>query len=167
MRCQRHEYLPTGLPGAIMHEETANSFNITVGDIDWRLVSRWWRYHMDTFSASPAICAGNSAVTGEFPAQRPVTQSFDVFFDQRLNKRLSKQWGGGWSEKPSRPLWRHCNEIARFSNRHTIVWRWCIYKLSTWLGSYEHFIAARNTPIRTQIKSSTRKGDTVQAQRAM
>ena len=37
------------------------------------------------------ICAGNSPVTGEFPAQRPVTRSFDVFFDQRLNKRLSKQ----------------------------------------------------------------------------
>ena len=33
-------------------------------------------------------------VPGEFPAQRPVTQSFDVFFDLRLNKRLSKQsWG--------------------------------------------------------------------------
>ena len=27
----------------------------------------------------------------EFPAQRPVTQSFDVFFDLHLNKRLSKQ----------------------------------------------------------------------------
>ena len=28
---------------------------------------------------------------GEFPTQRPVTRSFDVFFDLRLNKRLSKQ----------------------------------------------------------------------------
>ena len=28
---------------------------------------------------------------GEFPAQRPVTRSFDVFFDLRLGKRLSKQ----------------------------------------------------------------------------
>ena len=28
-----------------------------------------------------AICAGNSPVTGEFPAQRPATRSFDVFFD--------------------------------------------------------------------------------------
>ena len=27
---------------------------------------------------------------GEFPAQRPVTQSFDVFYDLRLSKRLSK-----------------------------------------------------------------------------
>ena len=37
------------------------------------------------------ICAGNSPVTGEFPALRPVTRSFDIFFDRRLNKRLSKQ----------------------------------------------------------------------------
>ena len=28
---------------------------------------------------------------GEFPTQRQVTRSFDVFFDLRLNKRLSKQ----------------------------------------------------------------------------
>ena len=35
---------------------------------------------METFSASLAFCAGNSPVTGEFPAQRPVTRSFDVFF---------------------------------------------------------------------------------------
>ena len=46
---------------------------------------------METFSPSLAICAGNSPVTGEFPAQRPVTRSFDVFFDLRLNKPLSKQ----------------------------------------------------------------------------
>ena len=35
---------------------------------------------METFSALGAICAGNSPVSGEFPAQRPVTRSFDVFF---------------------------------------------------------------------------------------
>ena len=42
---------------------------------------------METFSALLAICAGNSPVTGEFPAQRPVMHSFDDFFDLRLNKR--------------------------------------------------------------------------------
>ena len=42
-----------------------------------------------------AICAGNSPVPGEFPTQRPVTRSFDVFFDLRLNKRLSQQ-SRGW-----------------------------------------------------------------------
>ena len=34
---------------------------------------------METCSALLAICAGNSPVTGEFPTQRPVTRSFDVF----------------------------------------------------------------------------------------
>ena len=49
---------------------------------------------METISALLAICAGNSPVTGEFSAQRPVTRSFDVFYDLRPNKRLSKQsWG--------------------------------------------------------------------------
>ena len=45
---------------------------------------------METFSAELAICAGNSPIPGEFLAQRPVTRSFDVFFDPRLNKRSSK-----------------------------------------------------------------------------
>ena len=69
----------------------------------------WWRHQMETFSALLAICAWNSPVTGEFPTQRPVTRRFDVFFDLRLNKRLSKQWWSWWFETPSRPLWRHCN----------------------------------------------------------
>ena len=55
------------------------------------LVYTWWRHQMETLPALLAICAGNSPVHGEFPAQRPVTRSFDVFFDLRLNKRLSKQ----------------------------------------------------------------------------
>ena len=41
---------------------------------------------METFPALLAICAGNSPASGEFPAQRPVTRSFDVFFDVRLIK---------------------------------------------------------------------------------
>ena len=45
---------------------------------------------METFSSSLAICVENSPVTGEFPAQRLVTQSFDVFFDLRLNNLLSE-----------------------------------------------------------------------------
>ena len=31
-------------------------------------------------------------VTGEFPSQWPVTRSFDVFFDLRLNQQSSKQY---------------------------------------------------------------------------
>ena len=37
-------------------------------------------------SALLAFCVWNSPVTGEFPAQRPMTRSFDVFFDLRLIK---------------------------------------------------------------------------------
>ena len=69
----------------------------------------WWRHQMETFFALLALCAGHSPVTGEFPSQRPVTRSFDVFFDLRLNKRLSKQSWDWWFETPSRPLWCHCN----------------------------------------------------------
>ena len=69
----------------------------------------WWRHEMETFSALLALCAGNSPVIGEFPAQKPVTQSFDTFFDLRLNKQLSKQSWGWLFEKPSRSSWRHCN----------------------------------------------------------
>ena len=37
---------------------------------------------METFFALLAIYAGNPPLSGKFPAQRPVTRSFDVFFDQ-------------------------------------------------------------------------------------
>ena len=69
---------------------------------------------METFSALLAICTGKSPVTGEFSAHRPGTRSFDIIFDLRLNKRLSKQsWS--WSiETQSRPLWRHCNVVALY-----------------------------------------------------
>ena len=45
----------------------------------------WWRRQTEPICALLAICAGNSPVPGEFPAQRPVTRSFDIFFDLRLN----------------------------------------------------------------------------------
>ena len=72
----------------------------------------WWRPQMEIFSALLDLCAGNSPVTGEFPSQRPVPRSFDVFFDLRLNKRLSKQSWGWWFETSSRSLWRHCHVMG-------------------------------------------------------
>ena len=56
---------------------------------------------METFSALLAFCAGNSPITGEFPSQRPVTRSFDVFFDLRQCKQLSKQ-SRGWCLRRNR-----------------------------------------------------------------
>ena len=91
----------------------------------------WWRHQMELFSALLAICAGNSSVPGEFPAQRPVTQSFDVFFDLGLNKRLNKQSGGWWFEALSRPLWHHRNELREMS-KGIKVWKPCILVIPRW-----------------------------------
>ena len=111
----------------------------------------WWRHQMETIPALLAICAGNSPVSGEFPAQRPVTRSFDVFFDLRPNKRLRKQSCGWWFETLSRPLWRHCNVyqhwlltnyntrtvfmILRVS-RNLLIW----YIMLTMIYIYDHNI---------------------------
>ena len=65
----------------------------------WKHVTRYW-----------SCCARNSPVTVEFPSQRPVTRSFDVFFDLRLYEQLSKQSWGWWFETPACSLCRHCNE---------------------------------------------------------
>ena len=56
-------------------------------------------------------------VPGEFPAQRPVTRSFDVFFDLRLNKLLSKQSWGSWFETLLRPLRRNYNVFPKWISR--------------------------------------------------
>ena len=69
-----------------------------------------WRHQMEAFSALLVLCAGNSPVTGEFPSQRPVTRSFDIFFDLRLSKPLSKQSRRRRFATPYRSLWRHCND---------------------------------------------------------
>ena len=61
-------------------------------DISWRgETNSRWRHKMESFSALLAIYEGNSPVTSEFPAQRPMTRGFGVFFVLRLNKLLSKQ----------------------------------------------------------------------------
>ena len=103
---------------------------------------------METFSALLAICAGNSPVPSEFPTQRPVTRSFDVFFDLRQNKRLSKQSWDWWFETLSRPLWRHRNDYSswpcpsRFELETTPRWwgySWSVLKhrgiLAFWRGA--------------------------------
>ena len=56
---------------------------------------------METFSTLLSLCEGNPPVTGGFPSQRPVTLSFDLFFDMRLNKIFSKQSRLWWFETSS------------------------------------------------------------------
>ena len=85
----------------VLYKQTANL-------PETKLLS-WWCHQMETVSVLLAISAGNSLVPGEFPTQRPVTWSFDVFFDLRPDKWLSIQSWGWWFETPSHSLWRHCN----------------------------------------------------------
>ena len=80
-----------------------------------------WCHQMETIPALLALCWGNSPVSGEFPTQRPVTRSFDVFFDLRLNKWLSKHSRRRWFKTPSRSLWRHYTYSCSKSHIHAEI----------------------------------------------
>ena len=96
-----------------MHETTTLTENPTHDVIDVSFI--YILHYMMTlsngniFRVTGHLC-GEFTGPGEFPAQRPVTRSFGVFFDLRPNKRLSKHSRGWWIETPSCPLWRHRNE---------------------------------------------------------
>ena len=90
-------------------------------------LNTWRRHQMAAVSALLTLCEGNSSVTGEFPSQRPVTRSFDVFYDLRPNKRLNwlyNQSTGWWFEAPSRSLWRHCNVVCQTDSYREISYWW-------------------------------------------
>ena len=76
--------------------------------VDFCTTSMMTSSNGNIFRVTGPLC-GEFTSPGEFPSQRPVARSFDVFFDLRLNKRLSKQPWGWWFETLSCPLWRHGN----------------------------------------------------------
>ena len=96
----------------------------------WNQNVSWWRHQMEALSALLALCAGNSPVSGEFPAQTPVTRNFDVFFDLSLIKRLSKY---SWC----------CGDLRRHRAYYDVIvmlrWKncrqWPPQKLSYWHAS--------------------------------
>ena len=121
-------------------KNTILCYRLTFGNF-----TAWWHHQTETFSV---ILVGNSPVASEFPSQRPVTRSFDVFFDLRLNKRLSKQSGGWWFETPSCSLWCHCHgyRIAQLAvilaldchdSRNGIYWaQVTLWKKDCWIHVY-------------------------------
>ena len=113
----------------------------------------WWRHQMETFSALLAICAGNSSVPGEFPSQRPVTRSFDVFFDLRLNKRLSKQSWGWWFETLWSPLWRHSNVMDMFHLPRIVV-QYSVHAavIGIWNHSYPTWLLMQRDTLRVTYR---------------
>ena len=91
--------------------------HVSKGGAGYWLSSKEMRYFCmmtssngNIFRVTGPLC-GEFTGPGEFPAQRPVTRSFDVFFDLRPDKRLSKQPWGWWFETPSWSLWRQCNVL--------------------------------------------------------
>ena len=90
------------------------------------------------FRVTGPMC-GEFTGPGEFPAQRPVTRSFDVFFDLHLNERLSKQPWGWWFETLSFSLWRQCNVtkkprdlyITDTSSEESIAYCWILRKMTS------------------------------------
>ena len=72
--------------------------------IKWKHFPRYWPF-----------------VPGEFLTRRPVTRSFVVVVDLRLNIRLSKQCWGWWFETLSRPLRRHRNDCNRCWYKYHLV----------------------------------------------
>ena len=112
------------------------------------------------FRVTGPLC-GEFTGLGEFPTQRTVTRSFAVFFDLRLNKRLSKQPWGWWFEPPSWSLWRHRNDVKKmvripWSRSGTwsacpphvdvVTFTWCVGKL-TIIGSDNGSSAGRRQAI--------------------
>ena len=90
-----------------------------------------------------ALYAGNSPVT------RPVTRSFDVLFDLRLIKRLSKQSWDWWFETPSRLLWRHFNEAAEVTPHFTMI---LLLKTDFVLNLFAVIVILMITTMLTEIK---------------
>ena len=103
------------------------------------------------FRVTGHLC-GNSPVPGEFPAQRPVTRSFDVFFDLRLNGRLSKQSWGWWLETPSHPLWRHGSVLA--DDKKKSVTTVCCHRNTALQKNISHHII-QNTQLSNAISTET------------
>ena len=93
--------------------------------------SLWKAWDIMTSSNGNIFCVAGHVwpVTGEMPAQRPVTRSFDVVFDLRLIN--SKQWWGWWFETPSRPLWLHFNDSSWNVKRPCLCYSaWGFYLVS-------------------------------------
>ena len=113
---RRHLIIKAGIIlGHKLHEIICNYYHI--------LLRGWYLFgcvkpmmtssNRAIFRVTDHLC-GEFTGPGEFPAQRPVTRSFDVFFDLHPNKRLSEQWRGWWFETPSHPLWRHRKAFGNF-----------------------------------------------------
>ena len=130
---RRHLYIESG-PWIVWTMQDLMSFP-RVASYNWYLVRKKNTSTMTSSNgnifALLALCAGNSPVSGDISTQRPVARSFDVFFDLRLIKRLSKHSRGWWFETLSRPPWRHCNATNGHHGCNFVIFLWWDYSTLT------------------------------------
>ena len=127
------------------------------------------------FRVTSPLC-GEFTGPGEFPTQRPVTRNFDVFFDLRLNKRLSKQPWGWWFETLSWSLWRQRNvpfnwsadiTLRRIQNCHCFaddIFKCIVLNENVWISlkislKFVPNVRINNTSSLVQIMAWRRPGD--------
>ena len=98
----------------------------------------------DSSSADWLFFMMTSSIGNIFRVTGPVTRSFDIFFDLRLNKRLSKRPRHRWFGTSSPPLWRHCNGEFRglFS-----IYRWMFWPMREEFSHITSFLLAETLPI--------------------
>ena len=97
----------TGAEATVWPSQTSGVYLKDMGKIGWYMMTS----SNGNISRVTGPLCGEFTGPGEFPTQRPVTRNFDVFFDLRLYKRLSKQPRGWWFETSSWSLWRQCNDL--------------------------------------------------------
>ena len=113
------------------HPETPAVQNTAAHDdvIKWKYFPRYWPFVRELTGP------------GEFPTQRPVTRRFDVLFDLRLNKRLSKRPWGWWFETPSHSLWRQIPDPGSHMHDHTYIFHkpdWLLQQFEDWATRESH-----------------------------
>ena len=116
--------------------------------ISWKHFLRYWPF-----------VRGNPPVTSEFPSRRPVTRSFDVFFDLCLNKQLSKQSWGWRFEMPLRSLWRHCNNPFYPSTCSSLCAR--EFSVMLFLFRWNKIVCMKHVPCGTCMPPSCQKNNLI------
>ena len=71
----------------------------------------WYMNSRETINHDDVIKWKHFPLTGGYPSQRPVTRSFDVVYDERLNKRLSKPSKCRWFETPENQ-WLYIHQLT-------------------------------------------------------
>ena len=79
-----HHKCTTAFVWILLHIQSISKSNKVCGYVSTRWDMTLWRHQIETLSALLALCT----VTGEFPAQRPVTRNFGVC--------LICAWKNGW-----------------------------------------------------------------------